>query len=59
MKGLAEEFFDNNEQDTDQKHQHRYLINAVHHPQIKVGFAGGIGLPKEVTEYRPQLKIFF
>ena len=49
--------FDNNKYNTDQKHQNGYLIDSMHHTQIKICFPAGVRFPEKITEHWPKVKI--
>lgn len=49
---------DNNQQ-TDQKHKHGNLIDAMHHAEIEVGTVIGIFFAKPVHDNRTQIKPVF
>jgi hypothetical protein len=59
IRDLCEKLFNDDKQNSNQEHHDGNLVDAVHHSQIEVGFAIGVGFAEEIAEYRPQLEIFF
>ncbi len=49
--------FYNNEYNTNQEHQNGYLIDSMHHTQIKIRFPVGVILPEKIPKHRPKVKI--
>ncbi len=50
---------DNNHNQTDQKHEHGNLVNAMHHAKIEVRTVIGVILTKPVHKNRTQIQPVF
>jgi hypothetical protein len=45
------------EYNTDQKHQNGYLVDSMHHTQIKVRFAVRVRITEKIPKHRPKVEI--
>jgi hypothetical protein len=58
-KRSGKELFNDDKYDSNQKHNHGYLIDPMHHSQVKISGAAGVILSEKITKHFTQAEILF